>query len=195
MDISNTIKQTIAISFITSLVVALLAFSGGYFIGQTKVVNNQNINKVSDKPQEKQDAPLEENREIYILSGTVKEINDDNILINISKSDERIVEIDGNTKIYVLEEKSHDQYQKEMDEYLKKLKDRESSQLKLPDITAMPSASSLAPGLFAEKIGTKSDIKSGITLTVFANQNIKDIKQFKAAEIFIPPPRANEQKK
>ena len=58
----------------------------------------------------------------------------------------------------------------------------------MPEATTAPLVSNLSLEVFAKKIGSFSDIKNGMTITaVVAGQDIKDAKQFKATEIFIPP--------
>lgn len=174
-------KQTI----ITSLIIGLLAFFGGYFLGQSKLNFNQNGNK----PQAKINISSSSNVKINSLSGTVKAINGSTLTLKINQSDERTVETDNQTKIYILEQKSPEEYQKEMAEYNKKIQEQTNNQTKLPEATTAPLVSSLSPEVFAKKIGSFSDIKNGITLTiVVTGQDIKDTKQFKATEIFIPPP-------
>jgi len=177
-------KQTIIIS----LVVGLLAFSGGYFFDQSGLISRQNFNKNSSNYQVKTDNSLGNNVKIISLSGAVQSINGSTITLKINESDERTVETDNQTKIYIQEQKDPAQYQKEMDEYLKKTQEQANIQLKPEEISTAPIASNLSPEMFTKKIGSMMDIKNDITLTVVANEDIKDAKQIKAVQIIIPPP-------
>jgi len=178
MDVSSGAKQTIIIS----LVVALLAFLGGYFLGQSKFNFSQG-NKFQNKPISSSGS----NVKINSLSGIVKSINANRIALKINESDERLAEIDGQTKIYIQEQKDPSQYQKEMDEYIKRTQEQ-AARPKPGEISTAPIVSNLSPEIFTKKPGSLNDIKSGNTITVVANENIKEAKQFKIAQIIIPPP-------
>ena len=78
----------------------------------------------------------------------------------------RIVEIDSNTKIILHESRNDEEFIKEADAFEKGLSENE-------------------PMPFIEKKGSLSDIKVGEITTVTAQENIKDKKQFKAVEIII----------
>jgi len=172
-------KQTI----IVSLIVGLLALSGGYFLGQSKLNLSQSVNRSGANASSNSDV------KINSLSGAVKAVNDSKITLEINNSDERIVEIDNQTKVYILEQKDPAQYKKEMEEYFKKIQEQKDSQSRFPDALTAPINSVLSPEVFAKKIGSIADIKSGIILTVVvAGQDIKNVKQFKATQIIIPPP-------
>lgn len=177
-------KQTIIIS----LIVGCLAFFGGYFLNQAKLISAQNFNKRAGNKQIQANTSQGNNVKINSLSGAVKAINGNTLTLKINQSDERTVETDSQTKIYILEEKSQEQYQKEMAEYNKKIQEQTNNQTKLPEATMAPLVSSLSPEVFAKVNASLSDIKNGLTITVVAaGQDIKDAKQFKATEIFIPP--------
>ncbi|MEK7067588.1 MAG: hypothetical protein AAB956_01180, partial [Patescibacteria group bacterium] len=103
-------------------------------------------------------------------------------------SDERTVETDSQTKIYILEQKSPEQYQKEVEEYNKKTQEQNNGRLTPGKISGAPLVSNLSLEAFTKKIGSLADIKNGITITVVAAEDIKDAKQFKALDIIIPPP-------
>ena len=181
---ATEMKQTIIIS----LIVGLLAFFGGYFLNQAKLISAQNFNKRAGNKQIQTNTSQGNNVKINSLSGAVKAINGNTLTLKINQSDERTVETDSQTKIYILEEKSQEQYRKEMAEYNKKIQEQTNNQTKLPEATMAPLVSNLSPEVFAKKTGLFSDIKNGITITaVAAGQDIKDAKQFKATEIFIPP--------
>ena len=109
----KTIKIKSAVSI--SLAATLLAFSAGYFLGQSQLNFSQ-----GNKSQAKPVASSGGNVKINSLSGTVQSINGKAIILKVNESDARTAEIDSQTKIYLQEQKSPDQYQKETDEYFKK---------------------------------------------------------------------------
>ena len=177
MDAANGIKQTIIIS----LVIGLLAFAGGYFLGRPKLISVPKNNNSELKAN---------NVKINSLSGTVKNINGGTIslALNGNASDVRTVETDSKTEIIIQEQKDPAQYQKELDEYLKKTQEQMSTRIKPGEISNAPIVSELSPEMFAKKAGSMADIKNGALITVVTAQDIKDAKQFKAAQIYIVPP-------
>jgi len=184
-------KQIITIS----IIIALVFFTLGYLIGGTSITSIGQLSVKGDNTYQagwdaaKQRladsgfAPMIDNLEIKNLSGTVKEIKDKEIILKINPLepladpdlDERIVEIDDNTKIYVLEQKDQVQYQQEIDEFNKKMQD--------PSTSTEPI---MPPDMYTKKEGNLSDIKVGAILNIIATDNdIKNAKEFKAAEISI----------
>jgi len=127
--------------------------------------------------------------EVKNLSGSVQTVNGNNITIKIRllepladpNLDERIIETDNNTKIYLLETKDSAVYQKEMDAFNKKMQGFR------PVIAATTSQAISAPEPFTKKAANVSDIKVGDMLNVAADKDVKNAKTFKAVEITIQP--------
>jgi hypothetical protein len=122
-------------------------------------------------------APLIEDTEITSVSGEIQEIKDNKISLAIyhfeplsdPELDNRIIEIDENTKIYQLVEKDQAQFQKEMDEFDKAMQEAQ-------DISTPPEP------YFKREINF-SNIEVGQRITAVAQEDIKEVKQFKAIEI------------
>jgi len=130
--------------------------------------------------------PAADNLEIKTVSGEVAQIKDNQIEIKIQPIepladpalDTRIVQIQDDTKVYQIEQKSQADYQKEIEEFNKKLKEQ----------AAQPVAGSLtSPEPFIRKQASLSDIKVGQRIYVLATDNIRTAKEFKAVEISIGP--------
>jgi len=171
-------------TIIISSLIALATFLGGYFLGQSNLLDWRWLNNKSQTDSNHST----KNVKIISLSGTVMAIDGNKITLKVKESDERIVEFDGQTKVYIQEYKSSEQYQKEMEEYLKKTKEQPSSWSGLADPSMTPVTPGLAPEVFAKKAGTLSDIKIGAALSVASNDDIKEAKRFRAVQIIIPPP-------
>lgn len=151
---------------------------GGYFLGQSK----QNKGSLPDRDLGSK------NIKIVSVSGTVIAIDGSLITLKTADSEEKIIEIGGQTKIYVQEYKTTEQYQKEMEEYLSNSKKETDTQSGPPNLSLAPAALNLSPEIFAKKPGSLADIKIGVLLNVIASEDIKTVKRFKAAQIIIPPP-------
>lgn len=129
--------------------------------------------------------PMMENMEIKMVYGEIKDIKDNQILLKIRplepladpELDDRIIQIQSDTKIYQLVQKNPVEYQKEIEEYNKKI----NEQMKNP--TNMGSTSLVMPEPFIKKSASLSDIKVGQQISVFATNDIKTVKQFTAVEI------------
>jgi len=83
-----------------------------------------------------------------------------------------------NTMIYQLEPKDSKTYQQEMAEFSKKMQERAAK----PGVQAQPLT---PPEYFIKKESKLTDIKTGQQITVTAAQDIKDVKEFTAAEISV----------
>ncbi|MBU2579532.1 hypothetical protein KKF19_00960 [Patescibacteria group bacterium] len=131
-------------------------------------------------------APMMGDMEITSISGIVKVIKDNNIYLKIqpltlladSDLDNRIIETDENTKIYQFKEKDQAQYQAEMEGFNQKMEE----QMGNFEATAEPI---MPPEMFIKTEISFNDIKVGQQITVTAQENIKDIKEFKAIEIIV----------
>jgi uncharacterized protein YkvS len=192
-------KRTIIIS----LIVALIFFTLGYLIGGAKVNPTGQLVKGANTFQAGWEAAkkrltesgfspiMGNNLEIKSVFGQVKKIEGKNITLKIRSLepladpnlDERTVVVNENTKIYQLEQKNQKDYQKEMDEFNKKLQEQTKT-------SALGQIGLLTPPeFFTKKTVALADIKVGQQLTVIAADNIKEAKEIKALEIslqFIP---------
>lgn len=136
--------------------------------------------------------PIMSNIEIKSISGEVKAVGDKTVTLKIRplepladpNLDERIIEVDANTKIYVLAQKDQALYQKEMAEFNKKMQEQMKNMPKAGEALAVPATSIMPPEFFTKKQASISDIKVGTTVNVVAtDKDIKNTKQFSAAEI------------
>jgi hypothetical protein len=182
---------------IISLILALVFFVFGYFIRGLTIGNNSYQAGWDAAKQRLADSGLSSpvgNFEIKNVSGQVTAVQGNTITLKIrplepladANLDERIVTIDANTKIYLLEQKDPTQYQKEMTEFNKKTQE----QLKTPSVPgqtpASPTSAVVPPEFFVKKLASISDIKIGTMINVVAvDKDIKNTKQFIAAEIYI----------
>jgi len=143
-------------------------------------------------------APAMVGMEIKTLLGEVKEIKGDRISLKIRplepladpELDNRVVIVDDNTKIYQLEPKDQKVYQKELEDFNEKMREQTVQPGALP-LPATP------PEYFTKKQINMADLKIGQQITVVADKDIKNDKEFKAIEISmqsmpmtpaVPPP-------
>ncbi len=188
---------------IIALVTALVFFTLGYLIGTTKVNPTNQLAKGANTYQAGWEAakqrmvdfgfyPLMDKTEFKSIYGQVKEVNNKAVTLKIKplepladpSLDERIVEIDANTKIYINQPREQKEYQQAMEDYDKKLQEQVKIQ---PDEGGVLNTDKIMPPEpYTKKLGNFSDIKVGAELNIIALDNdIKNIKQFKAAEIII----------
>ena len=117
-------KQTITI-----IIIVLVSFGLGFYLNDYyKSVTNDNTfqagwDAAKQRLEETGFFPtMEEDTEVAFVNGEIKEIKDNKISLEIyplepladPELDNRIVEVDENTKIYQLVEKDQAEYQKEM---------------------------------------------------------------------------------
>ena len=196
-------KKTIIIS----LVVALVFFSLGYLIGGAKVSPSGKLAIGANTYQAGYEAAKKRlsdsgfgspmaNFEIKNVSGQVIAIKGNDITIKIrplepladSNLDERTVNVDANTKIYVLEQKDQAQYQSEMAEFNKKMQEQLKNPPKPGQAPVASTGAIMPPEFFVKKEASISDIKVGMNINVIAaDKDIKNTKQFSAAEINLQP--------
>ena len=187
--------------------VALIFFSLGYLIGSAKVSPTGKLAIGANTFQAGWEAAKKRladsgfaapmgNFEIKNISGQVTAVKGSTVALKIRplepladpNLDERIINVDSNTKIYILEQKDQAQYQSEMAEFNKKMQE----QLKTPpqpgQAPISPADAIMPPEFFIKKEASISDIKIGITVNVVAaDKDIKNAKQFTAAEISLQP--------
>ena len=185
--------------------VALIFFSLGYLIGSAKVSPTGKLAISANTFQAGWEAAKKRladsgfaapmaNLEINNVSGQVTAIQDNAITLKIRPMepladpslDERIVKIDNQTKIYVLEQKDQALYQKEMADFNKKIQEQMKNPPKPGETPATPAGAIMPPDFFVKKEASISDIKVGMNINVIAaDKDIKNAKQFSAAEINI----------
>lgn len=124
--------------------------------------------------------------EIKSVSGQITDVLNNKITLKIRpveplddpELDNRIVAITDSTKIYQMVQKDQAQYQKEIDEFNKKMQE----QMKSPEKMISPI---ISPELFIKKEVAISDLKADQQITVSSDDNIRNAKEFKAVEIQI----------
>jgi len=196
-------KKTIIIS----LVVALVFFTLGYLIGGINITPTGQLVKGANTFQAGWDAAKQRladsgffapmgNFEINNVSGEVIAVKDNAITLKIRplepladpSLDERIVKVDANTKIYTLEQKDQAEYQKEMADFDKKMQEQLKNPLEPGQAPIPPVGDVGPPEFFVKKEASISDIKVGMNINVIAaDKDIKNAKQFSAAEINLQP--------
>ncbi len=192
------IKKTILFIFI------LIIFGIGVITGPALNFNKKSNNGTSNSFKAGWDAamkrfkengigPMIDNEiEIKNLQGRIEEIKENKINLKLSyinplsdpDLDVRIIEID-KAKIYKMEQKDQETFQKEIDEFNKKIKITEKT-----SITSSPSIQELTPLLTPPNILVKkeisaADLRVGQQITVTSQNNIKNSKNFSAEEIVI----------
>ncbi|MFH1523061.1 MAG: hypothetical protein ABIE43_04575 [Patescibacteria group bacterium] len=99
--------------------------------------------------------------------------------------DTRIITVDNQTKITMQKQKDQAEYQKEMEDYSQKMQANNEAMMKAEPgeapapLTDMP----MPPTMYTTKTGSISDIKKDANITITADKNIKNEKQFTALEI------------
>ena len=187
--------------------VALIFFSLGYLIGSAKVSPTGKLAISANTFQAGWEAAKKRladsgfaapmaNLEINNVSGQVTAIQDNAITLKIRplepladpSLDERIVKVDANTKIYTLEQKDQAEYQKEMADFDKKMQEQMKNPPEPGQAPIPPVGDVGPPEFFVKKEASISDIKVGMNINVIAaDKDIKNAKQFSAAEINLQP--------
>ena len=177
------------------IIIPLIAiFALGVFIG-TKIKTKTNTGQqdsfragwdaAQKRLEESGVAPKLEGMEIKNISGTIQSIDGNKLSIKVAnimgalsnpELDNRIVEVGDYVKIYELNPKEPQQFQKETEEFLAKLKEANSDDQK----SALQS-----PEAFNKKEIKLSDLKVGETVTITADEDVKNKKQFVAKEISV----------
>jgi len=189
------------------LVVALIFFSLGYLIGSAKVSPTGKLAISANTFQAGWEAAKKRladsgfaapmaNLEIKNVSGQAIAVQGDAITLKIGplepladpSLDERTINVDANTKIYILEQKDQTQYQSEMAEFNKKMQEQLKNPPKPGETPAAAAGAIMPPEFFVKKEASISDIKVGMNINVIAaDKDIKNAKQFSAAEINLQP--------
>jgi len=191
----HSTKQLVIIVIITAIIFAVFGLYCPKFIGLQKNAVTEagkntfqaGWNAAKQRLIESGFMPMvDENMGIKQISGEVKGISKNKINLKIHpleplsdpSLDVRIIEINNNTKIYQLEEKDIDEYQKEMEEFNKTMEE----QMENPESVQ---EQIIPPEPFDRKQASLADIKIGMQISVEAEEDIKNIKEFKAAVIII----------
>ena len=124
--------------------------------------------------------------EIVSVTGEVIEVQGSKISLKINplepladpELDNRIVEIDENTKIYQLIQRDQAEYQKEMEEFDRIMMEQMENPEAMAELGQYPEP-------YTKEEASLDDIQVGQLISVEAQENIKDIKQFKAIEITV----------
>ena len=178
-------KKIIIISSIIVVIFIVIGFYGAKVVLNRELKNNSVNNNlevsfpsvndvITDLPKEFQSKKV---------SGRIKEINEQGFVLKIepdslifSELDERIVEVNENTKIYRLVLKDQEKMREELENYSKNIKNAPSeSEDKL---LAMPD-------MFIKQEISLQDIKAGEQATITAENDIYTEKQFFAVEISV----------
>ena len=179
-------KQTIT----TIIIIALIFFGIGFaFANYYKSGDNTyqaGWEAAKQRLMETGYAPTMEDMEITFVNGVVQEVKDNKIYLKIQpltplddpELDNRIIETDDNTKVYQLVEKDTDQYQKESNEFNQTMQE----QMNNLETIAEPI---MPPEPFIKQEINLDKIQVGQQITVIAEQDIKEIKQFNAVEIIV----------
>ena len=182
-------KQTITI-----IIIALVFFGLGFSLGNFYPVGLKGENTFEAGWQAAQERLSEtgfmpmfgEDMAITSLSGEVKEVKGNKISLKISplepladpNLDNRIVEVDEKTKIYRLIEKDPAQYQAEMEEFERKMGEEMENPEEIPEPVVFPE-------MYNKEEAGLADIEVDQRISVKTEEDIKEVKQFKAVEITI----------
>lgn len=136
---------------------------------------------------------LQESGQYFAMSGEMKsvlgqiaDVSNNKITLKIRpieplddpELDNRIIVVTDSTKIYQMVQKDQTQYQKEMDEFNKKIQEQMKSPEKMTSLIAPPE-------LFTKEEATISDLKADQQIEVSSDDNIRNAKEFEAVEIQI----------
>jgi len=179
-------KQTITTIIIIALVFFGIGFSFANYYKPSDNTFQAGWEAAKQRLTETGFAPTIDGIEIISVRGVIQEIGDNKIYLKIqplspladSELDNRIIEIDENTKIYELIEKNTYQYQKEMDEFNQKMQEQMNNPETITELIMLPES-------FVKQEINFNEIQVDQQITVVAQEDIKDIKQFKAIEIMI----------
>jgi hypothetical protein len=176
--------------------VSILAFGLGLFLGtKLKSKTADSKNNTYQAGWEAAKAQLEKSgigavpagMEIKTLSGTVDKVSGNTITLkNVSFGDPladpslsvRTVQINKDTKFYQLSQKDQAVFQKEMDEFTKKINEQSNNKDNAPEPIASPDPQ-------IKKEITLADIKEGQLVSVSSNEDIKDKKEFIASQVSV----------
>lgn len=127
------------------------------------------------------------------VSGEIIDVRSDGVTVKIRPIepladptlDIRVIKFDGDTKFSRLMQRDQVVYQKEVQEYARKMQQATGKMMTASTTVDTP------PQLFIQKEISRSDIKKGEQVTVSAAQNIKDIKEFVAVSVLVHDTASN----
>ena len=130
-----------------------------------------------------------EEMEITSISGEVQQIQGNKISLKISplepladpSLDYRVVEVDEDTEFYRLLEKNEEQYQKEIEEF----DQRTEGEMIGPEGEVTEAAEIAPPDSYTQEEISLADIEVGQRINVRTEENIKEVKQFKAVSVTV----------
>jgi len=137
------------------------------------------------------------NTEIKSITGEIKEISGDKIIIKIrplepladASLDTRTIVVDSATKMYTLQPKDQTVFLAEMEAYAQKMKiNGTQTPMTTPTSTSTPTPVApatviLPPDGFIRTTISVSDLKVGQMINILSENNIKEVSEFKASEI------------
>jgi hypothetical protein len=185
---------------IIGIVAFILIFGLGVLVGTKLKSKSATPNGQADTFQSGYDAAkkklqdqgigvLPSNIEIKSILGTVQNVSGNSIVIKTmhienplsdSDLDLRTIQITSDTNFYQLIQKDYQQFQQELADFQKKAQEQ-------PNNENTDSQQAAAPLPFDKKTITLADIKEGQSITVTANEDIKNKKEFVATEISLQP--------
>lgn len=176
---------------ITIIIIALISFGLGfvgniYYKSTTDDTFQAGWDAAKQRLEESGFYPMMERIEVKIATGEVKQIQDNKISLKIyplepladPDLDDRIIEVDENTKIYQLVERDQVEYQKELEEFNRRMEEQMANPETMAELGEYPEP-------YTKQEINLTDIEIGQQITVLAQKDIKDTKQFKAIEITI----------
>ncbi|MFH1523062.1 MAG: hypothetical protein ABIE43_04580 [Patescibacteria group bacterium] len=199
-----SIKQLLIIIIITAAIFTGVGYYGTSIINNnspTVVATKESVPSNQDSFQAGWDAARQrlietgflkqEKEAIKTISGEVTDVKGNKIslkLVNFFEPlsdpglDIRIVEADEKTKIDLRSLKDEEQYKNEIEAYEKERQAVEET-IKSQGQSGSGEEEPVKPEPFIVKTGSISDIKEGVSITVKADNDIKNVKEFKAVEI------------
>ena len=175
----------------TIIIIALISFGLGfigniYYKSTTDDTFQSGWEAAKQRLEEIGYFPMMEGMEITSVNGRVEEVKDNKISLKISPLepladsdlDNRIVEVDENTKIYQLVGRDMAEYQKETEEFNQRMQEQMANPETMADLGEYPEP-------YTKEEISLADIEIGQQITVRTEEDIKDTKQFKAIEITV----------
>jgi len=168
------------------IILILISFGFGYFIG-SDIATDKTWQKAKERLDEYITWP--EEMEITSISGEVQQIQGNKISLKISplepladpSLDYRVVEVDEDTEFYRLLEKNEEQYQKEIEEF----DQRTEGEMIGPEGEVTEAAEIAPPDSYTQEEISLADIEVGQRINVRTEENIKEVKQFKAVSVTV----------
>ena len=178
-------KRLLIISFIAIIIFAIIGFYVIKVVLNREAKDNSINNDLETSFLSDDDAitDLPKESQSKEVSGRIKEINEQGLVLKIEpdsltfpKLNERIVEVNENTKIYRLVLKDQEKMNEELENYSKNIKDAPNESK--DELLEMP-------GMFVEQEINLQDIQVGERVTIMAEDDINTKKHFFAVEIII----------